>query len=451
MKANVKKQALRVQAARTALVLDQPFFGVLALRLHVKPDPTCKTLWVDGVTLGWSPEYVADLSAAELKGAIAHEVMHCALGHPWRRGARNFQEWNEACDYATNPILEQSGFTLPKGVLLDPSFEGKGAEWIYDRLGKGDEGGDEPSGDSGGDSGEAGGAGSGEAGDNDDSDGDDSGESGGDSEDGDGSDDAGGDSEDSDGDGSDESGNSDGDGPDESQGEESYDSPQGEVRDAPAGSSEEGGTEADWKAAVQQAANAAAAQGRLPGHLERFAKEQAESKVDWRSALRRFVQEAASADYSWRRPSARYVARGLYMPALHSEALGPIVVAIDTSMSIDDVTLSKFAAEVRAVVDEADPEGIHVMYCDSKLHRTDWFDRNDLAAFESLDPVGGGGTSFVPVFDALDDLEQQPCAVIYLTDLAGRFPEVEPEIPTLWASTVRYGHAPFGEVLPIDA
>ena len=35
----------RISKQRTALVLDQPFFGALALRLKVVEDPSCKTFW----------------------------------------------------------------------------------------------------------------------------------------------------------------------------------------------------------------------------------------------------------------------------------------------------------------------------------------------------------------------------------------------------------------------
>lgn len=124
----------RVQRARTALVLDHPFFGVLALRLHLVEDATRPTAWTDGASMGFNPPFVAQLSADELKGVIAHEVMHCASGHPWRRGEREPLRWNLACDYAINHILLDSGLTLPSGCLRDKAFNGKWAEWIYDRI-----------------------------------------------------------------------------------------------------------------------------------------------------------------------------------------------------------------------------------------------------------------------------------------------------------------------------
>ncbi|MGA3325888.1 MAG: hypothetical protein ABSF45_15555 [Terriglobia bacterium] len=45
------------------------------------------------------------LKPAELEGTLAHEVLHCALGHQCRRGERDPGLWSEAADLAINPIL----------------------------------------------------------------------------------------------------------------------------------------------------------------------------------------------------------------------------------------------------------------------------------------------------------------------------------------------------------
>src|SRR5690242_20345889 len=121
-------QMKRVQIARSTLLLDQPFFGVLALGLELTEDATCKTAWTNGQSLGFSPAFVDTLTDDELKGLIAHEVMHCACGHPWRRDARDHTRWNEAADYAINAVLRDAGFALPSGALLDASYDGKWAE-----------------------------------------------------------------------------------------------------------------------------------------------------------------------------------------------------------------------------------------------------------------------------------------------------------------------------------
>lgn len=125
----------RVTKARSHLILDNPFFGVLALRLRLEEDAATDTASVDGTTLRYNAQYVAGLSDRELQGVLAHEVMHCALGHPWRCGARDLAKFNVAGDYAINGLLMQHGFTLPGGLLHDAQYDGLAAETIYARLG----------------------------------------------------------------------------------------------------------------------------------------------------------------------------------------------------------------------------------------------------------------------------------------------------------------------------
>lgn len=120
--------------AVTALVLESPFFGSLALRLRLQADSSCDTAWTDGAAIGFNPEFVASLRHDELTALVAHEVMHVAAGHPWRIGGRDAKRWNKAADYAINGELQAAGFQLPAGGLLDAQYTGKGAEWVYDRL-----------------------------------------------------------------------------------------------------------------------------------------------------------------------------------------------------------------------------------------------------------------------------------------------------------------------------
>ena len=114
--------SLRIQKARTALLLDHPFFGSLLYRLKDRASEGVKTMATDGVSLLWNPEFVEALSAATLAGTLAHEVMHPALHHHLRRSGRDPKRWNVACDYAINPLLVDAGLKLPEGILLENRF-----------------------------------------------------------------------------------------------------------------------------------------------------------------------------------------------------------------------------------------------------------------------------------------------------------------------------------------
>jgi predicted metal-dependent peptidase len=96
---------VRIQKARTTLLLDHPFFGTLLFRLGAQARNSIATMATDGVSLYFNPEFVDSLSSAELIGVLAHETMHPALQHHTRRSGRKPKRWNMACDYAINPLL----------------------------------------------------------------------------------------------------------------------------------------------------------------------------------------------------------------------------------------------------------------------------------------------------------------------------------------------------------
>src|SRR5215471_13015961 len=126
---NVERKLTR---ARTQLLLNQPFFGTLCLRLKLTAGAV-PTMATDGRRILYDPSFVNSLQPAELEAVLAHEVLHCALGHHCRRGQRDPQLWNEAADFAINPMLVSNGFSLPAGALVDPAFDNLSAEEIYAR------------------------------------------------------------------------------------------------------------------------------------------------------------------------------------------------------------------------------------------------------------------------------------------------------------------------------
>lgn len=203
--------------------------------------------------------------------------------------------------------------------------------------------------------------------------------------------------------------------------------------------------EMEWKVAVAQAAHESQKRGDLPASMQRFVDDMLTPKVCWREVLQRFITQISRDDYSWARPNRRFVASGIYAPSLYSTRLGPIVICVDTSGSIDAKTLNAFAAECQSVADQARPEKIKVIYCDAAVNHVDEFQAGELI---ELHPYGGGGTSFKPPFRLLEELGETPAALIYLTDMWGDFPE-EPDFPVLWCATTDQ-EGPFGETVKIE-
>ena len=123
-----------ISRARSAMIIDQPFFGALALRLDLVERPDIKTLAVDGKRMFYNPVFVESLDAVTLKSAVAHEVMHCVFDHCVRRGARQPVKWNVAGDYVINDVIKDAGFPLGRGWLHNPAYKGMTADHIYTLL-----------------------------------------------------------------------------------------------------------------------------------------------------------------------------------------------------------------------------------------------------------------------------------------------------------------------------
>ena len=135
-------------------------------------------------------------------------------------------------------------------------------------------------------------------------------------------------------------------------------------------------------------------------------------------------------DYAWHRPNRRYLAQGLYLPGLHSDELGDVVLAVDTSGSVGPRELGAFAAEAEALLAAYDCS-VTVLYHDARVQGVATWTPADGPLV--LTPVGGGGTSHRCVFDWLARSALDPACVVCLTDLETCFPDAPPFAPVLWA------------------
>jgi predicted metal-dependent peptidase len=207
--------------------------------------------------------------------------------------------------------------------------------------------------------------------------------------------------------------------------------------------------EQDTKVDVIQAANAAKLMGKLPAHIERLVDSIRESRMPWRQILARFFRATAKADYSWLRPNRRFLASGLYLPSLHSDSLGPVVVAVDTSGSVGGEELEQFFGCINAILRQAKPEAVHVVYCDAEVQNIQVFRERDYPIkLNSFKPKGGGGTDFRPVFKYVKDKRLNPEVLLYLTDMHGAFPSTPSRFPTIWCATSKE-IGPFGKTIEI--
>jgi predicted metal-dependent peptidase len=144
-----------------------------------------------------------------------------------------------------------------------------------------------------------------------------------------------------------------------------------------------------------------------------------EPKVDWREQMRDFVSSVAKGkdQTTWRRPSRRGMARGVYLPSSYSEAVGDIVVAIDTSGSIGSEELAEFAGELYGICEQVRPESVRILWWDTDVCGEQLFAPNEYENLKDLlKPAGGGGTNFRCVVSYLRQMPAVPECLVVLTD-----------------------------------
>ena len=193
--------------------------------------------------------------------------------------------------------------------------------------------------------------------------------------------------------------------------------------------------------------------GKMQGNKNRSITEILEPKVDWREQLREFVNATCrNKDKStWKRPHKRFVGQDIYMPSMIGEAIGKVVIGIDTSGSIGDKELNEFLTEVVAICDDVSPSSIELLYWDTEVAGHETYNQGDYKALvQSTKPAGGGGTHVGCVNQYIKDKRIEPEAIIILTDgyveddWGGAW-----DYPTLWAVTTRHNTSPHGKTIHI--
>lgn len=212
-----------------------------------------------------------------------------------------------------------------------------------------------------------------------------------------------------------------------------------------------GRNKAQWDTEVQAGLSAARAMGKLPAELDRALSALLEPQVDWREKIQAlFARKVGSGSYDWRRADRRLITRNIYAPGRSGYGAGTVVVGVDTSGSIGGVELDMFMAEMAGILEDVQPKELVIMWCDAKLHRTDYAEEaSDLNTIRAKGAPGGGGTSFVPVFDEIDRLGLEPEALVYLTDGMGSFPQHAPKYNVIWGNIYKGSKYPWGDVVDI--
>ena len=385
----------RLLKARVRLMLDQPYLASAVARLPLVelPDPSwCTTMATDGYHIAYSPKFVAETSDGDLFFVLAHEVAHVILGHIDRKMSRERHLWNVATDLAANLLLEAGGMAVPEAGLRDRKYAGMAAEQIYAALladRKGAKG-----------------------------------------------------------------------APPAKPGTPAWHLGQA-AADLLRRCAAEGGfdlhvdptdLEADsfprdavpsaieraWMRQAFEKEVRSHLAGRGAGLLSSELTAAAGRTVPWEQLLARFFLALTAGDWRSFPFNRRHVWRGIYLPSLGKPGPEWLVVAVDTSGSMSDESLSAALGEIDQLKANFQTR-LTLVECDAKIQNVAEFDpwqETVLSPRGTATLRGRGGTDLRPPFDWMkkqtEDQGAGPDAFIYFTDGFGPFPTEPGDTPVLW-------------------
>lgn len=434
--------------ARTRMILSLPFISSAVMMLDLIEDYSVKTAETDGNYIYYNPLFVAQLTLKQTMWLLAHEALHCVLLHHTRIYGRDFKLWNVSADYVINLILhEVTEFQFISGCLLDFKYLNMATEEVYNLLNQMDDQQKQELKDKHNDAGgfrraKRAGDGKNQKSDQKQNDKSDKAESD--------QNEAEKRSKKSDGKDASDSGVDKGTGHGNGKGA----SPdKGEPEPLP---TDIMGQEEKWQIFSKQSMEVAEKiGGRNMGwgtpNLKRLVEKIVKPALPWYQLLYIFVDQTAKNEYDWNRPNKRYISWGYCLPSLYSEKLGYIVIVIDTSGSIQQSDLNRFANEI-AGIREAYGCKVMVIYCDSAINE------QSIQIFEEEDdivlrPTGGGGTDFRPPFRYIyqQELDSEIRCLIYFTDgICNRYPEYPPDYPVMWVGMRKF-EPKFGEFVLMES
>jgi predicted metal-dependent peptidase len=346
--------------ARVGMLLRASFFGNLATRLKlVNADEWCATAATDGRNFYYNSKFIKMLRPKEVEFLFGHEVLHCVYDHFGRRGDRDAQLFNVACDYCVNSDLKKhkvGEFITTVPCLYDDKYVDWASEEVYDDLfenaetididdlvskmldqhldgkqGEGDEGEDGKSGPS-------------------------------------------------------------------KYSKEEREKIKDEIKEA------------------MLSASQASDPGNIPVGVKRIVAQLTEPKMNWRDLLRMQMQSTIKNDYTFSKMHRKGWHTDAVLPGMNYDEYIDIFCALDMSGSIQDSQGKDFLSEVKGIAEEYGQFRMHIACFDTKVYNMQVFTSDNLDEIDEYELKGGGGTHFDAVFNFLKEEGIEPKRLVMFTD-----------------------------------
>ncbi len=374
----------KISQAKAKLLVDYPYFGTLASKLELVLNDDIETFKSDGKKLEYSSKFLQEAELSQLEFVLANGAMHSVLAHQSRKNNRSAWLWQMATDMAINDMLVENGLDLPYGAQYRIRFKGMYAEEIYAELKDDILREDE--------------------------------------------------NLEYDADDSDDIEQKSDDKQETNQETQTQEEIQEEILQE--------------QLLAEEAISLLASEfqkGEIPQTIERFFQLDFIAKIDWRDELKSAIDRFHKDDYTLLPPNKKFLHMGIYLPSNISQSFR-LVIAVDSSGSIDEKLLGIFLGEVNFLMSLIQNYQIELLICDEKIQSHKTFYSGDTL---ETSVKGGMGTDFRPVFKFIENEFDDVKLLLYFTDLDGRFPIFEPSYDVKWI-VPKSKEIPFGEVIVLE-
>jgi len=351
------KTVEKLVRARVAMLLHNPFFGNLAVRLKLKDmTDSMPTAGTDGRYFYYNRDFINKLNPKELIFLWAHEVLHCCYQHmsKSRKGSRHHQMWNAANDYVINWELHEHKIgqlpdpkTSGVQICFDEKYKGMCSEQVYDLLDKSTTRISVMANGNGGF--------------------------------------------------------------DIHFDEDNAESPEGKMTEE-----EKRELSDEIRQAVMQAAKVDKP-GNIPSGIKRLIHDLTEPQMDWREFLNMQIQSAFKSDYTFSRPN-RKSQNGIILPGQIPDTKIDVCVSIDCSGSMSDSMLKDLLGEVKGIMEQFLDFKVRLWCFDTAVYGYAEFTPDNLQDIMTYEIKGGGGTAFQCNWDYMRAHDIVPHRFIMMTD-----------------------------------
>lgn len=362
---------------------DFTFMATLFFSLKHLWDNSVPTAYTDGLSIGMNEHFFMAQDPMVRVSVLAHETWHVAFKHMLRSQEMNYnpQKFNMAADYVINLMIKDAGLPVPDTWLCDEKYRGMSTEQIYKLLP--DPPPQQPQSGNGG------------------------------------------------------RGDSPGDdlkSPSSNSGNQQNNSQGNQPQSSSGGTAP---TKEEISHKIDQAILKAHTQaqmkgqaGSIPGDIQIAIDNLLNPKLDWRTILQNYMNKFVKEDYTWSKPNMLYFHQDIYLPAQHSEAMGEVAIAVDTSGSVSEEEFRAFLTEITDIKEKLNPSLTTIIDFDTSIKHVHKIAQEDDSSIKSLPFSGRGGTNLTPVFNYYE--KTKPEVLIVFSDLYCNKIQDDPGYDVIW-------------------